>query len=75
MFARCTFIFALRNIAVGGYLDTRRNISNIYGTAYGLKHIYIHVYIYRKSVPLNRPESSLRSQLVRPIFCNFGFGI
>ena len=25
-FARCTFIFALRNIALGGYLDTRRNI-------------------------------------------------
>ena len=25
-FARCAFIFALRNIAVGGYLDTRRNI-------------------------------------------------
>ena len=28
-FARCAFIFALRNIALGGYLDTRRNISNI----------------------------------------------
>ena len=26
MFARCAFIFALRNIVVGGYLDTRRNI-------------------------------------------------
>ena len=26
MFARCAFIFALRNIALGGYLDTRRNI-------------------------------------------------
>ena len=25
-FARCTFIFALRNIALGGYLDTCRNI-------------------------------------------------
>ena len=25
-FARCAFIFALRNIALGGYLDTRRNI-------------------------------------------------
>ena len=25
-FARCVFIFALRNIALGGYLDTRRNI-------------------------------------------------
>ena len=28
-FACCVFIFALRNIALGGYLDTRRNISNI----------------------------------------------
>ena len=25
-FARCVFIFALRNIALIGYLDTRRNI-------------------------------------------------
>ena len=25
-FARCAFIFALRNIALGGYLDTHRNI-------------------------------------------------
>ena len=25
-FARCTFIFALQNIILGGYLDTRRNI-------------------------------------------------
>ena len=24
-FACCVFIFALRNIALGGYLDTRRN--------------------------------------------------
>ena len=28
-FARCTFIFALRNIALGGYLDTRRNIKHL----------------------------------------------
>ena len=26
-FARCAFIFALRNIAVGGYLDTRRTFT------------------------------------------------
>ena len=26
MFARCAFIFALQNIALDGYLDTRRNI-------------------------------------------------
>ena len=26
-FARCAFIFALRNIALGGYLDTCRNIN------------------------------------------------
>ena len=32
-FARCTFIIALWNIALDGYLDTRRNI---YGTTYGL---------------------------------------
>ena len=25
MFARCVFIFALQNIALGGYLDIRRN--------------------------------------------------
>ena len=25
-FAHCAFIFALRNVALGGYLDTRRNI-------------------------------------------------
>ena len=36
-FARCAFIIALRNIALDGYLDTRRNIYNIYGTMYGLK--------------------------------------
>ena len=46
----CQFIepvtFALRNIALGGYLDTRRNIKNIYGTTYGLKYIYICIYIY-----------------------------
>ena len=40
-FAHCAFIFALRNIALGRYLDTRRNIKNIYGTTYGLKYIYI----------------------------------
>ena len=40
-FAHCAFIFALRNITLGGYLDTRRNIYNIYGTTYGLKYIYI----------------------------------
>ena len=56
MFARCAFIFALRNIALGGYLDTRRNT---YGTTYSLKQIYIYI----KSVPLNSPESSLRLQL------------
>ena len=40
-FARCAFIFALRNIALGGYLDTRRNIKNIYGKTYGRPEIYI----------------------------------
>ena len=34
MFACCVFIFALQNIALSGYLDTRRNI---YGTTYSLK--------------------------------------
>ena len=42
----CVYIFALRNIALGGYLDTRRNIKNIYGMTFGLKHIYTCVYIY-----------------------------
>ena len=32
-------IFALRNIALDGYLDTRRNIENIYGTTYGRPEI------------------------------------
>ena len=36
-FERCVFIFALRNITLGGYLDTRINILNIYSTTYGLK--------------------------------------
>ena len=39
-FARCAFIFALRNIALGGYLATCRNISNIYDMMYSLKQIY-----------------------------------
>ena len=42
-FARCAFIFALRNIALGGYLDTRRNINFRTFTARrtdGLKYIY-----------------------------------
>ena len=30
-FARCTFIFALRNIALGGYLDTRRRLTYVIG--------------------------------------------
>ena len=60
-FARCAFMFALRNIASGGYLDTRRNIY-IYGTTYGLKyHIYIYNYREREKIrALNSPESSLR---------------
>ena len=42
-FARCAFIFALCNIALGGYLDTRRNII--------LEHLRHDVRdIYRKSV-------------------------
>ena len=43
-FARCTFIFALRNIALGGYLDTHRNIKNIYGMTVDLKYIYKYIY-------------------------------
>ena len=45
IFARCTFIFALRNIALGGYLDTRRNIKNIYRMTASM-NIYIYIYIY-----------------------------
>ena len=43
-FARCAFIFALRNITLSGYLDTRRNIYNIYDTTHGLKYMYIRIY-------------------------------
>ena len=45
-FARCAFIFALRNIALGGYLDTHRNIYNICGMMVDLKYIIIYIYIY-----------------------------
>ena len=44
-FACCAFIFALRNIALGGYLDTRRNFKNIYGMTVNLKYIHIYIYI------------------------------
>ena len=37
-FARC--VFALRNITLGGYLDTRRNTWNSYGMMVDLKYIY-----------------------------------
>ena len=37
-FARCAFIFALWNIALGRYLDKRRNI---YEMTVDLKYIYI----------------------------------
>ena len=53
-FACCAFIFALQNIALCEYLDTRRNISNIYGMTYGLKHIYIYIYNERMRVLLRR---------------------
>ena len=43
--SRCAFIFALRNIALGGYLDASRNIQNIYGMTYGLKYIYIYIHL------------------------------
>ena len=44
-FGRCAFIFALRNIALGGYLDARRNILE------HIRHdvrpeIYIIIYLY-----------------------------
>ena len=57
-FARCAFIIALRNIALDGYLDTRRNIILEH-----LRHdVRPEIYYIEKSVPLNRLESSLRSQ-------------
>ena len=47
-FERCAFIFALRNIALGGYLDTRRNILE------HLRHdVRPETDKYRKSVALN----------------------
>ena len=48
-FARCAFIFALWNIALGGYLDTRRNI---YGTTYG-------IYIENSCIEQTRKLASL----------------
>ena len=45
-FARCAFIFALQNIALGGYLDTRRNINFRTFTARRTRYNYN----YRKSV-------------------------
>ena len=56
-FACCAFIFALRNIALGGYLH-RKHLEP-------LRHDVrpeTYIYIYRKSVPLNTTESSLCSQ-------------
>ena len=41
-FARCAFIIALRNIALDGYLDTRRNINTTFTAR--------RKDIYRKSV-------------------------
>ena len=53
-FARCAFIFALWNIALGGYLDTRRNIKNIYGMTVDLKYIYIYIYSIAKFSAIER---------------------
>ena len=39
----CAFIFALRNITLGGYLETHRKIYNIYGTTVDQKYIYIYI--------------------------------
>ena len=39
-FAHCAFIFELRNITFGGYLDTCRNSYNIYRMTVDLKYIY-----------------------------------
>ena len=49
MFGRCTFIYALLNIVLGGYLDTRRNIYNIYGKTSSLKQIQCSVLCVKKS--------------------------
>ena len=42
IFLHCKFIFALQNTTLGGYLDTRRIIYNIYGMMYGLKYILVY---------------------------------
>ena len=57
-FARCVLLFALRNIALGEYLDTRRNIKNIYGMTYGLKKKkkYIYIYIIESVDSISRDE-------------------
>ena len=44
-FERCAFIFALRKIALSGYLDTRRNILEHLRND-GRPEIYIYIYKY-----------------------------
>ena len=40
MFVHCVFIFALQNIALGGYLDTRTNIEDLRHDVRPEIHIY-----------------------------------
>ena len=55
-FARCEFIFALWNIALGGYLDTRRNI---YGMTVDLKYIIYIIISKFKAIEHTRMLVSL----------------
>ena len=41
-FVRCMFLFGLQNIALGEYLDTRRNIKNFYEMTVDLIYMYIY---------------------------------
>ena len=52
-FARCAFIFALRNIALCGYLDTRRNILE-HGMTVNLKLNYIYIIYIAKFSAIER---------------------
>ena len=61
-FARCAFIFALRNIALGRYLDTRRSILE------HLRHnlrpeTYIYMYIHEFYIG----GSTLLYQFIEPV--------
>ena len=42
-FAHCVLYCIIRNITLGGYLQS---CGNIYDMTYGKKYTYIHIYVY-----------------------------